>query len=142
GWDASGTGWQEARLATQWNEADDCWDPVLVVRKEAELILTRKMKISEANDVLQLLAAVPKNLDEHLIHLRVDDEAVGWNTSNDRERLRQLFARTRPPTQFRDGRRDFRNQRPEIKEPSDTLAYWWDLQKWRDRKSTRLNSSH
>lgn len=136
GWEAGGEGWQDARLATQWNETDDCWDPVLVVGKDAELILTRKVRISEANDIVQLLAAVPKNLEEHLIHLRVDDEAVGWTTSTDRERLRQLFARARPPTPFRDVRRDFRGQRPEVREPSDALAYWWDLQKWRGREVT------
>lgn len=136
-WEAGGEGWQDARLATQWNEAGKCWDPVLVVSKEAELILTRKVRISEANDVVQLLAAVPKNLEEHLIHLRVDDEAVGWTTSIDRERMRQMFLYTRPQRRdpFMD-RRGFRNQQPEIKEPSDTLAYWWDLQKWRGREVT------
>ena len=136
GWEAEGEGWQNARLATQWNETGNCWDPVLVVSKSAELILTRKMRISEANDILQMLAAVPKNLEEHLIQLRVDDEAVGWTTSTDRERLRQLFTRARPPAPFRDFRRDFRNQRTEVREPSDTLAYWWDLQKWRGQEVT------
>ena len=133
GWEAGGSGWQDARLTTQWNEADDCWDPVLVVTKDAELVLTRKVKVSETNDVLQLLAAVPKNLEEHLIHLRVDDESVGWTTSSDRERLRQLFSRVRPQPGFRDVRR---GQRQEIREPSDTLAYWWDLQKWRGQEVT------
>ena len=139
GWEAAGEGWQETRLATQWNEPGKCWDPVLVVSREAELILTRKVRIDETSDVVQLLTVVPKNLQEHLIHLRVDDEAVGWTTSSDRERMRQIFAAPRPPRQFRDpfiNRRGFRNPQPEAKEPSDTLAYWWDLQKWRGREVT------
>ncbi|MBC7854208.1 MAG: NPCBM/NEW2 domain-containing protein [Pirellulaceae bacterium] len=137
GWDAGGEGWQETRLATQWNEFGKCWDPVLVVSKEAELILTRKVRISEANDVVQLLAAAPKNLEEHLIHLRVDDEAIGWTTSTDRARMRELYAAARPTRRdpFQD-RRGFRNQQPEVREPSDTLAYWWDLQEWRGREVT------
>ena len=135
-WEAGGEGWQTARLATQWNEAGNCWDPVLVVGQDAALVLTRKVRITEANDVVQLLAAVPKNLEEHLIHLRVDDEAVGWTTSTDRERMRQMFANSRQSRQFMGLRRDFRNQQPELKVPSDTLAYWWDLQKWRDREVT------
>ncbi|MFN0020134.1 MAG: NPCBM/NEW2 domain-containing protein [Pirellulaceae bacterium] len=137
GWEAAGEGWQKSRLATQWNEPGKCWDPVLVVSREAELVLTRKVRIDETNDVVQLLAAVPKNLEEHLIHLRVDDEAVGWTTSTDRERMRQMFLYARP--QLRDpfmNRRGFRNPQPEVKEPSDTLAYWWDLQKWRGREVT------
>jgi len=134
-WEVAGEGWQETRLATQWNEQGKCWDPVLVVSKEAELILTRRVRVSESNDVVQLLAAVPKNLQEHLIHLRVDDEAVGWTTSTDRERMRQmlLYARSVRRDPFLD-RRGFRNQQPEMKVPSDTLAYWWDLQKWRGRE--------
>lgn len=136
-WEAAGEGWQAARLATQWNEFGKCWDPVLVVSRDAELVLTRKIRIDESNDIVQLLAAAPKNLDEHLIHLRVDDEAVGWITSTDRERMRQLMAMARPPRRdpFMD-RRGFRNLPPEMKEPSDTLAYWWDLQKWRGREVT------
>lgn len=135
GWETVGEGWQETRLATQWNEFGKCWDPVLVVSKDAELILTRTIRIDETNDVMQLLAAVPKSLDEHLIHLRVDDELVGWTTSTDRERMRQMALYARPVRRdpFLD-RRGFRNQQPEVKGPSDTLAYWWDLQKWRGRE--------
>lgn len=135
GWETGGEGWQETRLATQWNEFGKCWDPVLVVSKDAELIFTRTVRIDDTNDVVQLLAAIPKNLGEHLIHLRVDDEAVGWSTSTDRERMRQMFLSARPQRRdpFMD-RRPFRNQPPERQQPSDTLAYWWDLQKWRGRE--------
>jgi len=33
-------------------------------------------------------------------------------------------------------RRGFRNPQREVTEPSDTLAYWWDLQKWHSREVT------
>jgi hypothetical protein len=137
-WEAGGDGWQAARLATQWNESGKCWDPVLVVARDAELVLTRQIRIDETNDIVQLLAAAPKNLDDHLIHLRVDDEAVGWTTSIDRERMRQLMAAARPMRRdpFRDLRRDPRLAAQQATEPSDTLAYWWDLQKWRGREVT------
>src|SRR6185295_10853217 len=48
-WEAGGEGWQTARLATQWNEFGKCWDPVLVVSRDAELVLTRKVRIDETN---------------------------------------------------------------------------------------------
>jgi hypothetical protein len=124
-WTPAGEGWQSAELASRWNVPASSWDSVLRIAQGIELTLTRKLHVTRACDVVELLTICPGDLDEHNFTLRVNGREVPWHNNADRNQLRQWtlrYSRTRAQ-----GGDDESNL-------TDRLAYWWDLQAWRGKE--------
>jgi hypothetical protein len=127
-WELTGEGWQSARLATEWNLLASMWYPAIVLPKGAVVSLSRRLNVSRASDVVELLTVCPVDLDEHEIRLTVNGAVVPWQNNADRNQLRQWTARY-SKQRARDGSVEESNL-------SDRLAYWWDLQAWRGQDVT------
>lgn len=127
-WELVGDGWQSVRLTSEWNLLASMWYPAIVVLKGQVVSLSRRMTVSRANDVVELLTVCPLDLDEHDIRLTVNGTVVPWQNNADRNQLRQWTARY-SKQRARDGSAEESNL-------SDRLAYWWDLQAWRGQDVT------
>jgi len=126
-WLAAGDGWRDAQLASRWNVPASHWDWVLTLAGGNELVLTRKVRITQAGDVVELFTVCPENLEEHDFTLKVDGVVVPWTNNADRNQLRQWTLRY-SRARARDS--------DEESNLTDRLAYWWDLQKWRGQEVT------
>jgi NPCBM/NEW2 domain len=124
-WDLAGNDWMSWQLASRWNVPASNWDTVIVLPKQAEMILKRRLTVTRASDVVELLTVCPVDLDEHDFALRVNGEAVPWSNNGDRNQLRQWTLRY-SRTRARDG-----DQEANL---TDRLAYWWDLSQWRGQE--------
>jgi hypothetical protein len=115
----------QAQIASRWNMNAAAWDQVLILPKGTELILTRRLAVSRASDVLELLAACPLDLDEHHFQLAVNNQPLAWIASADRRELSEWTRR-------------YGSQRARDEDDgsglSDRLAYWWDLAPWRGQE--------
>jgi hypothetical protein len=122
-WKLVDDGWEAARLSSQWNFLASMWYPAIVLPKGQVASLRRRLAVSRASDVVELLTVCPVDLDEHEIRLTVDGVVVPWHNNADRNQLRQWTQRY-SKQRARDGSGEESNL-------SDRLAYWWDLQPWR-----------
>jgi hypothetical protein len=127
-WQQSGEAWSKARLSSQWNLLASTWYPAIAVSRGDVLSLTRTMRVTRENDVVELLTVCPADLEEHDLQLTVNGTAVPWHNNADRNQLRQWTARY-SKQRARDGNAEESNL-------SDRLAYWWDLQAWRGQEVT------
>jgi hypothetical protein len=126
-WQLAGDGWKKAQIASRWNLPANSWDPVVALPKGANLRLTRTLRLTRANDVVELLTVCPLDLDEHDFALQVNGREIPWHNNADRNQLRQWTLR-HSRTRARDG--------DEESNLTDRLAYWWDLQQWRGEEVT------
>lgn len=131
-WEKTGSAWQTTKIGHRWNEAADRWEAVLTVPEKVELRLRRTATISAANDVLELMTAVSQNPAEQQLELKVNGEAVTWQTSEDRAAMATRHERYVGPWLRRNNRFSDSNEAL----ISDSLAYWWDLQPYRGREVT------
>lgn len=83
-WQISASG---LALASEWNEADNRWNPRLTIPREAPLRLVRRVRVDHTGDVLELRAACPFALAEHQFMLRVNGTVVDWSSNEDRSHL-------------------------------------------------------
>jgi hypothetical protein len=125
-WEMIGDGWGAARLGSQWNLPASMWYPAIVLPKGQVASLKRRLAVTRASDVVELLTVCPVDLDEHEIHLSVNGEIVPWHNNADRNQLRQWTQRY--------SRQRARDGSAEESNLSDRLAYWWDLQAWRGQE--------
>ncbi len=124
-WELSGPGWTSARLESRWHPFNRGWDPLLTLPRGAELRLTRKLRVTRTSDVLELLTACPRNLDEHDLTLTVNGTEVDAASNDDRRELHNRVQRF--------GRFQSRDDEDE-RRYADRLAYWWDLSRWRGQE--------
>jgi len=122
-WELVGDGWRNVQIASRWNVPASSWDPVLTLEKGAALTLKRKLRVTRASDVVELLTVCPNDLVEHEFSLQVNGSVVPWHNNADRNQLRQWTLRY-SRTRARDGGEEESNL-------TDRLAYWWDLSPWR-----------
>ena len=122
-WKLSGDGWRSAQLGSRWNIPASSWDPVLTLEKGVELTLRRKLRVTRATDVVELLTICPHDLEEHDFALKVNGQLTPWHNNADRNQLRQWTLRY-SRTRAREGSDEESNL-------TDRLAYWWDLSPWR-----------
>lgn len=127
-WDLVGEGWNSARLRSEFNLLASTWYPAIVLPKGAVASLSRRLVVSRASDVVELLTVCPVDLEEHEVRLTVNGEVVPWHNNADRNQLRQWTVRY-SKQRARDGGGEESNL-------SDRLAYWWDLQAWRRQEVT------
>ncbi len=127
-WELAGEGWRNVPLGSRWNVPASSWDGVLTLEKGAELKLARKLRVTRASDVVELLTICPHDLDEHDFALRVNGELTPWHNNADRNQLRQWTLRY-SRTRAREGSDEESNL-------TDRLAYWWDLSPWRGQEVT------
>jgi hypothetical protein len=125
-WELAGDGWRSAQLGSRWNVPASSWDPVLTLEKGAELTLRRKLRVTRASDVLELLTICPHDLEEHDFSLKINGQPTPWHNNADRNQLRQWTLRY-SRTRAREGSDEESNL-------TDRLAYWWDLSPWRDQE--------
>jgi hypothetical protein len=125
-WELVGSGWERARLTSEWNLLASMWYPAIVLPKGQVASLKRRLAVSRASDVVELLTVCPVDLDEHEIRLAVNGEVVPWQNNADRNQLRQWTQRY--------SRQRARDGSGEESNLSDRLAYWWDLQAWRGQE--------
>jgi hypothetical protein len=125
-WQLSGD-WKALELESRWSPTSRSWDLVAALPADAELQLTRKLAVSRASDVLELLTACPRELDQHVFTLTVNGTDVEYANNEARKDLRERIQRY-GRTQSRDDDDDLRY--------SDRLAYWWDLSRWRGQEVT------
>jgi hypothetical protein len=127
-WELAGDGWHSAELGSRWNVPASGWDPVLTLEKGAAPMLSRKLRVTRASDVLELLTICPQDLDEHDFELRVNGQLAPWHNNAERNQLRQWTLRY-SRTRAREGSDEESNL-------TDRLAYWWDLSPWRGQEIT------
>ena len=101
------------------------WDPVrrAAARRAAA---APQVRVSRTNDVLELLTACPRELDEHDFALTVNGKEVDWRQQRRSRQLREWVVALRP--------HPGRATRTTISRYSDRLAYWWDLSPWRGQE--------
>jgi hypothetical protein len=130
-WQLSGDGLSAAHLTSEWNPRQQTWDPVLALPKDQPLVLTRKLRVTHAGDIVDLRTACPDELDEHLFELSVNGRPLDFVASTDRaEQRKRLHAYGRQRLRYED----------ETAAVTDRLAYWWDLQSWRGQDVTLVLS--
>jgi hypothetical protein len=120
-WSLAGDGWEQVKLTSRWNVPASQWDAVVTLPEAAELRLKRKLRVTSASDIVELLTVCPLDLDEHGFRLHVNGQLVPWRNNADRNQLRQWTLRY-SRTRAHDGE--------EPTNLSDRLAYWWDLSPW------------
>ena len=125
-WQLVGEGWRTVQLGSRWNLPASSWDTVVTLGKGAELTLTRKLRVTRASDVVELLTVCPADLEEHDFQLKVNGAEIDWHNNADRNQLRQWTLRY-SRTRARDGGDEESNL-------TDRLAYWWDLAPWRGQE--------
>jgi NPCBM/NEW2 domain len=124
-WQPAGDGWHNAQVSSRWNVPASNWDSVIALGKDLELKLNRKLRITRACDVVELLTVCPVDLEEHLFTLEVNGSQIPWHNNADRNQLRQWTLRySRQRAQGGD----------EESNLTDRLAYWWDLSPWRGQE--------
>jgi hypothetical protein len=126
GWQIAGSGLDQAQIASRWNINAAAWDPVLLLPRATELKLTRRLSVSRASDVVELLTACPLELDEHEFRLAVNGQRVESHLSLTPE-IQKQWVRFRDRPRSRDEDNSHLN---------DRLAYWWDLAAWRGQEVT------
>jgi hypothetical protein len=126
-WQLAGSGLDSASITSDWNASTLGWDPVLRLTKDRGITLSRTLRISSANDILELRTACPDDVEEHQFVVQVDGKNVTWNTNTDRSELRRRLQSY--------GRERLRAEN-ETGAVSDRLAYWWDLSPWRGKEVT------
>jgi len=99
----------------------------LTIPANAQLQLRRTATIDSKADVLELVTAISQNYSEQQLALKVNGELLSWHTSEDRGSMATRQQKYVEPWIRRNNR--FSESREEL--ISDTLAYWWDLQKYR-----------
>lgn len=129
-WDEFNEDWRAATVGHRWNEAADRWEAVLTVPAGKKLQLRRTETIQSSGDVLEIVSAISRNYSEQELELKVNGEVLSWHASEDRQAMatrQQKYVEPwiRRNNRFSEGREDL---------ISDTLAYWWDLQKYRDQE--------
>jgi NPCBM/NEW2 domain-containing protein len=124
-WQFRGDDWRDVELGSRWNVPAGAWDAVMALKKGTTLTLTRKLRVTAANDVAELLTVCPADLSEHDFSLTVDGTLVPWHNNADRNQLRQWTLRYS---------RSRGNQGEEESNLTDRLAYWWDLAPWRGKE--------
>lgn len=130
GWDEFNDEWRAAQVGHRWNEAADRWEAVLTIPAGKKLQLRRTETVQSSGDVLEIVSAISSNYSEQELELKVNGEIVPWSTSEDRQTMsirREKYVEPwmRRNNRFSEGREDL---------ISDTLSYWWDLQKFRDQE--------
>jgi hypothetical protein len=128
-WQLSGEGWGQMQLANRWNWNAESWDTVLTLPQSGVLTLERTWHVNHTSDIVELRTACPPDMDQHVFSLDVGDSHVGWNTSTDRDVLRNWVARY-----YQRSRQIY--DKDDDSHLSDRLAYWWDLQAWRGQEVT------
>ena len=126
-WQMAGDGLAAAQITSEWNARRQSWDPVLTLPKNKPLVLTRKVRVTRAGDVLELFTACPDELDEQELALTVNGQPLAYTTNANRTELRKWLHSY--------GRQRLRDE-DEAAAMSDRLAYWWDLQSWRGKEVT------
>jgi hypothetical protein len=125
GWEIAGSGLDQARIDSRWNVIATAWEPLLVLPRGSELTLTRKLNVSRASDVVELLTACPLEVDEHEFRLKVNGRPVEFHPSLTPDiQKRWVKLRDRPPSR----------DEYDHSHLNDRLAYWWDLQEWRGQE--------
>jgi hypothetical protein len=124
-WDSATRGEKPPQVASRWNLVAGIWDPALILPKGTELTLTRKLHVSPANEIVELLTTCPEELDEHEFRLTVNGEEVSMAPSADWADLKKWVRNL--PNRLRSDSTTY---------VSDELAYWWDLGRWRGQEVT------
>jgi hypothetical protein len=124
-WTLAGDDWQRSRVESRWNAPASQWDSVLVLPQHAEVRLTRRVSVTRASDIVELLTVCPMDLDDHDFRLLVNGEVLPWENNADRNQIRQWTLRY-SRTRARDGEQETNF--------SERLAYWWDLSRFRGQK--------
>jgi len=124
-WQLTGDDWRHVELGSRWNVPAGAWDAVMALKKGTTLTLIRKVRITPASDIAELLTVCPADLAEHDFTLTVDGTLVPWHNNADRNQLRQWTLRYS---------RSRGSQGEEESNLTDRLAYWWDLAPWRGKE--------
>lgn len=132
GWDEFNDEWSKTKVGHRWNEAADRWEAVLTIPANAKLQLRRTDTIQSSGDVLEIVTAISQNYNEQSLELKVNGEVVPWSPSEDRAAMATRHQKYVEPWKRRNNR--FSEGREDL--ISDTLAYWWDLQKFREQEVT------
>lgn len=131
-WDEFNNEWNKVKVGNRWNEAADRWEAVLTIPAGANLQVRRTETIQSSGDVLEIVSAISQNFNEQDLELKVNGEVVPWNTSEDRASMATRHRKYVEPWKQRNNR--FSEMREDMM--SDTLAYWFDLQKYHDLEVT------
>jgi hypothetical protein len=124
-WELSGDAWQTAELASRWDASAGVWNSALSIGQAREVKLVRRLTVTRACDVVELLTICPANLEDHDFSLRVNGVDVPWHNNADRNELRQWTLRY---SRSRSRQGDVETNL------TDRLAYWWDLAPWRGQE--------